>query len=46
MEPAAVDWDELRAILRSAIDDPVVGDWCSSVVDIADVHPPVTSWSE
>lgn len=46
MGSAAVDWDELRAILRTAIEDPVVSDWFSSLIDLADVHPPVNSWPD
>lgn len=43
---SAVDWDNLRSMLRSAIDDPSVSDWFSSVIPLTDVHPPVTAWSD
>lgn len=42
----ALEWDDLRAILRSAVDDPVVSDWFSSVIPVIDVHPPVRGWPE
>lgn len=43
---SALEWGSLRAVLRSAVDDPVVSDWFSSVIPLNDVHPPVNAWPE
>lgn len=43
---SALEWTDLRGILRTAVDDPVVSDWFSSVIPMTDVHPPVSSWSQ
>lgn len=43
---SGLDWDSLRTVLRSAVDDPVVSNWFSSVIPPTDVHPPVNAWSD